>query len=115
MSQTEPSPKGHFYIDFSSKKWYTRTSKKNENKKQQKTGRKTMLNAIGVTVRFGKRVLFEDVNIKFGKGNCYGIIGANGAGKSTTIKMLTGLLSPTSGQVVVNGIVPNEKRIENNK
>lgn len=37
MSQTEPSPKGHFYIDFSSKKWYTRTSKKNENKKQQKT------------------------------------------------------------------------------
>ena len=45
-----------------------------------------MLNAIGVTVRFGKRVLFEDVNIKFGKGNCYGIIGANGAGKSTFLK-----------------------------
>ena len=42
-----------------------------------------MLSANGVTIRFGKRVLFEDVNIKFGKGNCYGIIGANGAGKTT--------------------------------
>ena len=47
-----------------------------------------MLSANGVTVRFGKRVLFEDVNIKFGKGNCYGIIGANGAGKSTFLKVL---------------------------
>ena len=51
-----------------------------------------MLNAIGVTVRFGKRVLFEDVNIKFNKGNCYGIIGANGAGKSTFLKVLSGEL-----------------------
>ena len=42
-----------------------------------------MLSANGVTIRFGKRVLFEDVNIKFNKGECYGIIGANGAGKST--------------------------------
>ena len=42
-----------------------------------------MINAIGVTLRYGKRVLFEDVNIKFSKGNCYGLIGANGAGKST--------------------------------
>lgn len=40
-----------------------------------------MINAVGVTVRFGKRVLFEDVNIKFTKGNCYGLIGANGARK----------------------------------
>ena len=47
-----------------------------------------MLTATGVTVRFGKRVLFEDVNIKFEKGNCYGIIGANGAGKSTFLKVL---------------------------
>ena len=101
MSQTEPSPKGHFYVDFSSKKWYTRTSKKNENKKQQKTGRKTMLNAIGVTVRFGKRVLFEDVNIKFGKGNCYGIIGANGAGKSTFLKVLSGEIEPSKGEVTL--------------
>ena len=51
-----------------------------------------MLNTIGVTVRFGKRVLFEDVNIKFAKGNCYGIIGANGAGKSTFLKVLSGEL-----------------------
>ena len=47
-----------------------------------------MINAIGVTLRFGKRVLFEDVNIKFTKGNCYGLIGANGAGKSTLLKIL---------------------------
>ena len=47
-----------------------------------------MLNAVGVTVRFGKRTLFEDVNIKFNKGCCYGIIGANGAGKSTFLKTL---------------------------
>ena len=101
MSQTKPFPKGHFYVDFSSKKWYTRTSKKNENKKQQKTGRKTMLNAIGVTVRFGKRILFEDVNIKFGKGNCYGIIGANGAGKSTFLKVLSGEIEPSKGEVTL--------------
>ena len=58
-----------------------------------------MLNAIGVTVRFGKRVLFEDVNIKFNKGNCYGIIGANGAGKSTFLKVLSGELEPSKGEV----------------
>ena len=58
-----------------------------------------MLTANGVTVRFGKRVLFEDVNIKFGKGNCYGIIGANGAGKSTFLKVLSGELEPSKGDV----------------
>ena len=58
-----------------------------------------MLSANGVTVRFGKRVLFEDVNIRFGKGNCYGIIGANGAGKSTFLKVLTGDLEPSEGEV----------------
>ena len=58
-----------------------------------------MLNAIGVTLRFGKRVLFEDVNIKFGKGNCYGIIGANGAGKSTFLKVLSGEVEPSKGEV----------------
>ena len=58
-----------------------------------------MLNAIGVTVRFGKRVLFEDVNIKFNKGNCYGLIGANGAGKSTFLKVLSGELEPSKGEV----------------
>ena len=58
-----------------------------------------MLSANGVTVRFGKRVLFEDVNIKFSKGNCYGIIGANGAGKSTFLKVLSGELEPSKGDV----------------
>ena len=58
-----------------------------------------MLTANGVTVRFGKRILFEDVNIKFGKGNCYGIIRANGAGKSTFLKVLSGELEPSKGDV----------------
>ena len=58
-----------------------------------------MLSANNVTVRFGKRVLFEDVNIRFAKGNCYGIIGANGAGKSTFLKVLSGELEPSKGDV----------------
>lgn len=58
-----------------------------------------MLSANGVTIRFGKRVLFEDVNIRFGKGNCYGIIGANGAGKSTFLKVLSGEIEPNKGDV----------------
>ncbi len=58
-----------------------------------------MLSANGVTVRFGKRALFEDVNINFGKGNCYGIIGANGAGKSTFLKVLSGDLEPSKGDI----------------
>ena len=58
-----------------------------------------MLIANGVTVRFGKRTLFEDVNIKFNKGCCYGIIGANGAGKSTFLKVLSGELEPSKGEV----------------
>ena len=61
-----------------------------------------MLNAVGVTVRFGKRVLFENVNIKFTKGNCYGIIGANGAGKSTFLKILAGDIEPSKGEVVLD-------------
>jgi len=61
-----------------------------------------MLSANGVTVRFGKRVLFEDVNIRFGKGNCYGIIGANGAGKSTFLKVLSGEIEPSKGDVSVD-------------
>lgn len=60
-----------------------------------------MLNAVGVTVRFGKRTLFEDVNIKFNKGCCYGIIGANGAGKSTFLKVLSGELEPSKGEVTM--------------
>ena len=58
-----------------------------------------MLSANGVTIRFGKRVLYEDVNIRFEKGNCYGIIGANGSGKSTFLKVLSGELEPSKGDV----------------
>ena len=53
-----------------------------------------MLLSNGVTLRFGKRVLFEDVTIKFTKGNCYGLIGPNGAGKSTFLKILSGEIEP---------------------
>ena len=62
-------------------------------------GGDNMLSANGVTVRFGKRILFEEVNINFGKGNCYGIIGANGAGKSTFLKVLSGEIEPSKGDV----------------
>ena len=61
-----------------------------------------MLIASGVTLRFGKRVLFEDVNIKFTKGNCYGLIGANGAGKSTFLKILSKELEPSKGEVILD-------------
>ena len=61
-----------------------------------------MINAIGVTLRYGKRVLFEDVNIKFSKGNCYGLIGANGAGKSTFLKILSGEIEPSKGEVTMD-------------
>ena len=52
-----------------------------------------MISASNVTLRLGKKALFEDVNIKFTEGNCYGLIGANGAGKSTFLKILSGALS----------------------
>lgn len=61
-----------------------------------------MINANGVTLRYGKRVLFEDVNIKFSKGNCYGLIGANGAGKSTFLKILSGEIEPSKGEVTMD-------------
>ena len=60
-----------------------------------------MISANGVTLRIGKKALFEDVNIKFTEGNCYGIIGANGAGKSTFLKILSGQLEPTNGYVAI--------------
>ena len=60
-----------------------------------------MIEAVNVTYRVGKKALFEDVNIKFTEGNCYGLIGANGAGKSTFLKILSGQLETTSGTVVV--------------
>ncbi|MDO5409556.1 MAG: ATP-binding cassette domain-containing protein [Lachnospiraceae bacterium] len=61
-----------------------------------------MIAANNVTLRFGKKALFEDVNIKFTEGNCYGLIGANGAGKSTFLKILSGELEPTKGDVTIS-------------
>ena len=60
-----------------------------------------MISANGVTLRIGKKALFEDVNIKFTEGNCYGLIGANGAGKSTFLKILSGQIESTSGDIVI--------------
>ena len=60
-----------------------------------------MISANNVTLRLGKKALFEDVNIKFTEGNCYGLIGANGAGKSTFLKILSGELDSTSGEIAI--------------
>ncbi len=60
-----------------------------------------MISANNVTLRVGKKALFEDVNIKFTEGNCYGIIGANGAGKSTFLKILSGQIETTNGDIVI--------------
>ncbi|MBL0340029.1 MAG: ATP-binding cassette domain-containing protein [Bacteroidetes bacterium] len=65
-----------------------------------------MISTSNLSLRYGKRVLFEDVNIKFTAGNCYGIIGANGAGKSTFLKILSGHIDPSTGQV---HITPGER------
>jgi ATPase subunit of ABC transporter with duplicated ATPase domains len=61
-----------------------------------------MIAANNITLRLGKKALFEDVNIKFTEGNCYGVIGANGAGKSTFLRILSGQLEPTSGEVTIS-------------
>ena len=58
-----------------------------------------MITVSNLSLRFGKRTLFEDVNLKFTQGNCYGVIGANGAGKSTFMKILAKEMDPTSGSV----------------
>ena len=60
-----------------------------------------MISANNITLRIGKKALFEDVNIKFTEGNCYGLIGANGAGKSTFLKILSGQLEPTNGDIAI--------------
>ncbi|WP_312524012.1 ATP-binding cassette domain-containing protein [Anaerospora sp.] len=65
-----------------------------------------MISTNGLTLQFGKRILFKDVNIKFTPGNCYGLIGANGTGKSTFLKILSGEIEPTSGDVA---ITPGER------
>ena len=60
-----------------------------------------MISTSNITLRVGKKALFEDVNIKFTEGNCYGLIGANGAGKSTFLRILSGQLEPTNGEVII--------------
>lgn len=60
-----------------------------------------MIQASNITLRIGKKALFEDVNIKFTEGNCYGLIGANGAGKSTFLKILSGQIEPSKGDVII--------------
>ena len=60
-----------------------------------------MIQASNITLRLGQKALFEDVNIKFTEGNCYGLIGANGAGKSTFLKILTGEIEPSKGEVII--------------
>ena len=61
-----------------------------------------MISVKNVTLAYGKRVLFEDVNINFIKGNCYGVIGANGAGKSTFLKILSGEIEPNKGNIEIS-------------
>src|SRR5688572_16082927 len=65
-----------------------------------------MITVNNVTLSFGKRVLFDEVNLSFSKGNCYGIIGANGAGKSTFLKILSGEIDPNKGTI---DITPGER------
>lgn len=65
-----------------------------------------MIAVNNVTLSFGKRVLFDEVNLSFNKGNCYGVIGANGAGKSTFLKILSGEIEPNKGTV---DITPGER------
>ncbi len=60
-----------------------------------------MISISNLSLRYGKRVLFEDVNVRFNEGNCYGIIGANGAGKSTFLKIISGEIDPTTGKVEI--------------
>lgn len=65
-----------------------------------------MITVNNVSLRYGKRILFDEVNLKFTKGNCYGIIGANGAGKSTFMKIISGEIEPTTGLI---DITPGER------
>src|SRR5690625_4181567 len=60
-----------------------------------------MISAVNISLQFGDRKLFEDVNLQFNPGNCYGVIGANGAGKSTFLKILSGDIEPQKGNIVI--------------
>ena len=62
-----------------------------------------MITAADIVVQFGKRILFQDVNLKFTNGNCYGIIGANGAGKSTLLRLMCGIYKADSGEITYSG------------
>ena len=74
-----------------------------------------MITVSNVSVQFGKRVLFNDVNLKFTSGNCYGIIGANGAGKSTFLRSLNLLEVPTGGHIYFEGVDITDKHVDINK
>ena len=65
-----------------------------------------MIAAANVTIQFGSKPLFENISVKFGEGNRYGLIGANGCGKSTFMNILSGALEPTAGNV---SLTPNER------
>ena len=75
-----------------------------------------MLQVTGVSLQFGSKKLFEDVNLKFTKGNCYGIIGANGAGKSTFLKVLSGEIEPQKGYITLDktSVCPFYSKIRTN-
>ena len=83
------------------RKLLTYVPKKGQNEKRLSERLRNMISANNISLRVGKKALFEDVNIKFTEGNCYGLIGANGAGKSTFLRILSGQLEPTSGEVAI--------------
>ena len=63
-----------------------------------------MISVNNLTLQFGKRILFDEVNLKFAEGNCFGVIGANGAGKSTFLKILTGDQDATKGNITLSQV-----------
>ena len=83
------------------RRWKSEAREIFQEKKERESWEDKMIAASNVTYRVGKKALFEDVNIKFTEGNCYGVIGANGAGKSTFLKILSGALEPGSGEIIV--------------
>jgi ATPase subunit of ABC transporter with duplicated ATPase domains len=98
---TEKGPRDPYFDDFGHDFWSNlKQSLQYGIKPDFRKGIK-MISAHSVTLRLGKKALFEDVNIKFTEGNCYGLIGANGAGKSTFLKILSGELEPTGGDIVI--------------
>ena len=95
------TPKVLCIIRFECLEKVQNSQKNSRNCSLKKIRGKKMIQANNVTLRIGKKALFEDVNIKFTEGNCYGLIGANGAGKSTFLKILSGALETTNGDVTI--------------